>query len=317
MSVLPPAFAALAPLLPEDRVGKVTAIEPIVMGLSGAEVYAVSSSRGPLVLRVQPARGDAEHWPQQLLILRRTSERGVAPAIVHVDEAARAVVSQRVAGVPLPAVLGDPTQRTSAMAGVVQQLRALRAVDPAGITPRDPLAQARATHATQRVRPGFPAWAAGLAPRFDAIGAALARDPRLVVSHNDLNPSNILWDGTRAWFVDWEVASLNHPFYDPATLATFLRLDEPSAHSLLEQLEGRPIGDTERATFAALRRLVALLAGLTCLGLVPELGLLPADAPTLAEFYAGLRAGQFDLQDPRGRGAFGLALLRTGAGGES
>jgi aminoglycoside phosphotransferase (APT) family kinase protein len=315
MSGLAPEFAAIAPLLPGEHVGTVTAIQPISMGLSGAGVYAVSSTRGELVLRVQPERGDASHWAQQLRVLRRAAERGVAPALVYVDETARAIVVTRVAGVPLAAALADPGQRGAVLASVVAQLRALHALDVAGIEEREPLAYAREQHAAQRARPGFPVWAAALEPIFDAIEATLARDPRRVVSHNDLNPGNVLWDGARAWLVDWEVAGLTHPFYDLAALAMFLQLDDAAAHGLLAQHEQRPIDDGARATFAALRRLAALLCGLTFASLVPDLGFLPASAPTLAAFYAELRAGTVDLQDPRGRGAFALALLQLGTGG--
>ena len=46
-----------------------------------------------------------------------------------------------------------------------------------------------------RSRPGFPSWAASLSPTFDAIAAMLSADPRRVLSHNDVNPMNVLWDG--------------------------------------------------------------------------------------------------------------------------
>jgi len=307
-------LAAIAHLLPEERVGTVTAVRPISMGLSGAGVYAVTSTRGELVLRVSSARSDSPDWTQQLLVLRRAAEGGVAPAIVHVDEAARAVVSVRAAGVPLAAALADPGQRGAAITGVVAQLRALHALDQGGITERDAVAYARGAYAAQRVRPGYPAWAGALELLLDAIEAALSRDPRRVVSHNDLNPGNILWDGARAWLVDWEVAGLMHPFYDLAALAMFLRLDDATAEALLAQQEQRPIDGDARATFAALRRLAALLCGLIFVSMVPDLGLLPESPPTLSAFYAELGAGTLDLQEPRGRAAFGLALLRLGTG---
>jgi aminoglycoside phosphotransferase (APT) family kinase protein len=312
MSLLASDYTQLSHLLPEAHVGRVLAIQPISMGLSGAGVYAVSSTSGELVLRVQPERTDPTLWTQQLHVLRQAAERGVAPPILHVDEAARAVVSRRVAGVPLPAALGDPAQRGPAIASIVAQLRTLHELDGTGLAPRDPLAFARAQLASQRTRPGFPAWAGELDAIFAAAGEALAHDPRRVVSHNDVNPGNVLWDGTRAWLVDWEVCGLTHPFYDLAVLAVFLSFDDTTAHGLLAMQEQRPIDEVERATFATLRRLAALLCGLTFLSLLPDLATLPAAAPTLAEFYAQLRAGTLDLQAPSGQAAFALALLRVG-----
>lgn len=312
MSPLASEFAALAPLLPEARVGAVSAIQPISMGLSGSGVYAVTSTRGELVLRVQPERHDDTLWTQQLAVLRRASAHGVAPEIIHVDEAARAIVSRRVAGVPMPAALAEPKQRGPVITSVVEQVRTLHGLDGSGLAVRDPLPFCRDKLASQGPRPGFPAWALASEEVFAAAEARLTRDPRRVLSHNDLNPGNVLWDGTRAWLVDWEVTGLSHPFYDLAVLAVFLQMDDTSAHGLLAMQEQRPIDDDERATFATLRRLAALLCGLTFLSLVPDLGVLPAAAPTLAEFYAALRAGQLDLQAPSGQGAFAVALLRVG-----
>lgn len=312
MSAFPSEFAALAHLLPEARVGNVSSIEPISLGLSGAGVYAVSSDRGEAILRINAATADASRWSQQLRLVRSAAELGVAPALLHVDEDARAIVSVRVRGVPLGAALSEPATRQAALTSIVTQLRALHALDATGIDRIDPLAHARAHHVSQRTRAGFPAWADGLEPIFDQIAAMLASDPRRVVSHNDLNPGNLLWDGTRAWLVDWEVAGLAHPFYDLAALAMFLRLPDEVAHGLLAYQEQRALGDADRAIFAALRQLVALLCGLTMLSLVPDLGVLPETAPSLAQFYQQLRAGALALQDPRGRAYFALALLRTG-----
>jgi len=307
--------AALRQLLPEPIVGPVTSVTPIHMGLSGAGVFAVTGARGEYILRVQGERADDLSWTQQLRVLRRAAEHGIAPAILHVDEGARAVISVRV-GVPLPAALADPAQRAPAIAAVVERVRALHAIDPSGVEERDAVDFARGAWEAQRGRAGFPGWAAGIGAALDAIAAVLARDPRRVVSHNDLNPGNVLWDGARAWLVDWEVAGLAHPYYDLAAFVTFLALDTEAANGLLALQERAPLDDGARATFAALRQLVALVAGCIFLGLVPNLAVLTAptraDAPTLLACYAEMRAGKLDLQAPRGRAAVGLALLRIG-----
>ena len=305
--------AALAHLLPEERVGSVRTIQPIVMGQSGAGVYAVSTDRGEYVLRVQGTMVEASFWAQHLLVQRRAAEAGVAPAIVHVDEAERAVVATRVTGVPLATALGDPEQRGRALASVVEKLRALHALDTTGVQERDPVGFARGVYEKQRPRPGYPGWAA-LEATFEHIQAALVRDPRRVVGHNDLNPTNILWDGTAAWLVDWDVAGLAHPHYDLAVLANFLLLADEAAYGLLALHDHAPADEAARATFASLRRVAAAISGLAFLSLLPDLAGLAAptraDAPTLADCYAEMRTGALDLQTARGRAAFGLALLR-------
>jgi aminoglycoside phosphotransferase (APT) family kinase protein len=318
MSKVAPDHGALLPLLPEERVGVVAHVEPITLGLSGAGVYSVTASLGAFVLRVQPRELDAGYFAQQVRVLRRAADAGIAPAVVHVDEAAHAVVSARVQGVPMAAALADPAQRGPVFASFIDQLRALHALDPSEVAERDPVAFTRAAWEAARDRPAFPPWAASIAPTLETLAATLARDPRRVVSHNDVNPMNVLWDGARAWLVDWEVAGLGHPYFDLATFALFLRLGDDVALALAARHDGAPLDDRSRGTFRALRQLVGLLCGLTFLGLVDDLGVRPAptkgDAPSLGDCYDAMRAGQLDLQSPRGRASMGLALLGESLG---
>ncbi len=305
----------LAALLPEAQVGRIDRIEPITIGQSGAGVYAVTASRGAFILRLQPS-ADAATFANRLLILRRAAEGGVTPPVVYVDEAARAVVTVRVNGMPLPAALGDPGQRDRALASVVDGLRAVHALDPSGIAESTPLAHARAAWQQQHTRPAFPPWAQPLPTAFDAIASVLAGDSRRAFNHNDVNPMNVMWDGTKAWLVDWDVAGLGHPHYDLATLAMFLRLDDPAAFGLCARHDGAPLDEPARGVFRALRQTSALLCGLVFLGLSDDLSSRPAptlqEAPSLGECYVAMRTGQLDLGGARGRTTFGLALLAEG-----
>lgn len=305
---------SLRRLLPAAVFGEIHAIAPVRMGLSGAGVQAVSTANGEYILRVQGADADRDFWDQHLLIVRRAAERGVAPSIVHVDEATAAIVSVRINGATLPSVLGNPAVRPIALSDLISRLRALHAIDASGIEERDVVAYGRLLCDTQHRRPGFPEWATRTDPILAELASVLARDTRRVVSHNDMNPGNVLWDGSRSWLVDWEVAGLGHPYYDLAALVTFLDLDAERANELLALQEQSALEDAARATFAALRQLVALLVGHLFLSMVPDLGIVEAptrsDAPTLAHCYTMMRGGEMDLQTARGQAMFGLAFLR-------
>lgn len=306
----------LLAFLPEERVGVVQSIEPINVGLSGARVYAVTTSRGAYVLRVQPPELADDNFAQQLRVMRLAAAAEIAPALLHVDEAARAVVSARIAGMPISAALANPADRPRVLGSVVEQLRRLHALDATGITRQEPLLYARRVWEAQRVRPGFPAWASDLGPSFDAIAAMLEAEPRLTLNHNDVNPGNVLWDGQRAWLVDWEVCGVGHPYFDLACLALFLRLDEATAFALAEGHDGAPLTDVSRASFRALRKLAGLLCGLTIIGIVKDFsrGTAPsvAEAPTLAACYQDMFSGRVPLQSQAGQLAFGQALLALG-----
>jgi thiamine kinase-like enzyme len=312
-------FAAIRHLFPESTLGEVSSVTPIRMGLSGAGVYAIVAPTGEYVLRVQGDSFDDSFWTQQLLILRRAADAGIAPPIVHIDEGARAVVSRRIAGVMLKVALAHPAQRAAAITDVVDRLRLLHEVDPTDVAERSGIDFARGLWHAQRVRAGFPSWAADVESTFEKIAATLARDPRRVVSHNDLNPGNVLWDGARSWLVDWEVAGLAHPYGDLAAFVTFLDMDDEHACDLLGRQEQSSIDDVARATFTTLRQLVSIAVGYLFLSMVPDLTLRPAatraDAPTLTDCRNAMRNGGLDLQTPAGRAMYGLAFLRGATGG--
>lgn len=253
---------SLRHLLP-GSVGEITNVTPIRMGLSGAAVYVVSTATGNYILRVRGERFTGPDFAEDVRILRRASAAGVAPEVIHVDETARAILSRRIDGPPLPAALANPQSRDAAIASVVTQLRRLHAADQTGLPVRDPVAFARGIWETQRGRTGFPTWAAGVGGMLDRLAGLLGRDPRVVFSHNDVNPGNVMWDGTRAWLVDWDAAGLTHPYYDLASLTTFLDMDPKGAESLLEMQEQATLSDDARITFAGFRQLVGILCGMT------------------------------------------------------
>jgi len=312
------AHAEFLAFLPEACVGAVDQLEPVRLGLSGAAVFAVTAARGRFVLRVPGGKIDDRYFSQQLSLLRRAAKAGIGPAVVHVDELARAVVLELVAGPPLHFALADPGQRRQVLASAVDALRTLHAFEPSGVPEGDPLPYARELWQQVRDRPGVPAWTAAVPARLDAIAAALSEDARRVVSHNDVNPGNLLWDGTRVWLIDWEAAGLAHPYYDLATLALFLRVEDDVALQLVARHDGAAPDARSLASFRALQRLAGVLCGLTFLSLVDDLNVSQAptlqDAPTLGECFAGLQTGQLDLQSPNGRASFGLALLASGLG---
>lgn len=303
----------LARHLPRDRFGAIRDVTPIHVGLSGAAVYAVTTDAGSYVLRRTPAI-DAERWAQELAILRLVSDHDIAPRLEHVDDDGRVTVSARIATSPPGVVFGNPEVRPRALASLVETLAKLHALPLDGVATADPLLAARDGWRTESVRDGFPAWALPLAEQLDRCARVLESDTRRVLSHNDVNPGNILWDGTRVWLVDWTASGATHPYYDLAGLAMFTMLGDDAALALLARQEGAEITPEQAATFRALRQVVAILCGTIFMRLVPELApVVPSrldDAPTIAQYYGMLASGALSMQSAKGQAMFGSALLR-------
>ena len=55
---------------------------------------------------------------------------------------------------------------------------------------------------------------------FAEVAAAYPRDA-VVACHNDVKAANIVFDGVRPWFVDWEAAFSNDRYADLANIASF------------------------------------------------------------------------------------------------
>src|ERR1017187_6913431 len=111
---------------PADRFGEVGDVLPISVGLSGAAVYSVTTSRGEFVLRVHG--GDRSAWANNVAMHRLAADHGIAPSLEFVDDARAATVSAKAQGMPFAAALAQPAVRPVALADLVKRLAALHAI---------------------------------------------------------------------------------------------------------------------------------------------------------------------------------------------
>jgi aminoglycoside phosphotransferase (APT) family kinase protein len=140
----------------------------------------------------------------------------------------------------------------------------------------------------------------------------------VVLSHNDINPSNLVYDGARLMLVDWDMAGPNDRYYDLGTASLFFRMDGPACCQLLSAYEATPVTRVPPG-FSYNRRLAAALCGVMFLHLARVNGHPGASGnetldttPTLVEFYQQLRAGAVKIGSADGNWAFALALVKEG-----
>lgn len=302
--------------LPADLRGPHTTINRIAAGLSGAGVYRVESAGKPFVLKIAGEAENEADWRHALHIQRLAADAGLAPRIVHVDEARRAVLTVFVADRSLVAFLRNPSTHEAALAQLGRTVRRIHALPiPADTHQRDP------RESLAQVWNGF--LADFSLPRFagDTVQRVLAETPpasdrALVLGHNDLNPTNLVYDGEAILVLDWATAAPIDAFYDLAVLAVFLRMDEGTCLRLLSAYDGKPCaGLPDRFNYN--RRLAAALAGSYQLYLARQMkhagatGAETLDAtPSLGEFYQRMMAGELKLGTADGHWGFGLALLK-------
>ena len=259
-------------------------ITRVGVGQSGAGVYTVGDRH---ILKVSPAL--------KLDVLRTAAAAGVAPALVHVDEARGAIVMERVADPFPPFTMRDP-QRAIALLG-----QTLRRVHDLPVPPGEP-ADPRGVLASLTL-PELPTWARATIDRV----LEMRPPPRgaLVFSHNDVNPSNIALAGDRLVLLDWDTAGPNDATWDLATVAMFLRLSDDATDALCRAHGGVAVDDR----FVYERRLVAALCGALFITLAKQTFEDPG--LSMAECHQRMRAGTLSLATPEGRWAFGLALVKA------
>ncbi|HET6763666.1 MAG TPA: phosphotransferase, partial [Longimicrobiaceae bacterium] len=155
----------------------------------------------------------------------------------------------------------------------------------------------------------------------DAVASVRAERPPAsgetpVLSHNDLNPTNMVYDGERLVLLDWDAASTNDRAYDLATVAVFMRMDAETCAKLHAAYAGQP-AEAMPPRFAYLRRLIGMMVGTGFVNAARQAGH-PGTAPdatlestlSLTECYPRMRTGEVNLATPEGRMTFGLARVK-------
>ena len=277
-------------------------ITKIAAGLSGAGVYRVEAPGQAYVLKVSSESLD--DWQRKIAILEGAAAAGVAPRIVHVDAERRAVLSELVVDRSFFGFYA--AARDAALAELGRTIARVHAIAPPPGEPRDArdLLRRMATHLQGFAKPGFVD---------QAVQRVLDEMPpacdRVVLSHNDINPTNLVYDGSRIVLLDWDTAGPNDPYYDLAAPSVFLRMDDAACSALLAAYDGtRELPDRFRYD----RRLVAAMCGAVFLFLARQQGHAGnSNAPRteLAEVYQGFRAGTISAATAEGQWQFGLALV--------
>lgn len=302
----------VAGCLPVALFGEITFQERVSSGLSGATVRSVTTTQGRYILRI--FHGDKATWDRTLTIHRLAASSGIAPPLMHVDQERRCTVSQNIAGSSYAAAVFQPASRQVALASLTAILAKLHTLPTQGLAAQSSVQFAREAWDSQFRRAGFPAWAMPLAPRLAAVEAGLAREKRQVFSHGDLNPSNILWDGSRAWLIDWDNAGLSHPYMDLASIANFFSLSDEAATGLLAMQEQAQISCGQRDAFKACRDLARIAYGCVFLRLIPDLTQVAftsmANVPTLSQCFSFVAGGTMSMNSIEGQSSIGAAFFK-------
>lgn len=293
-----------------------TIVTPIAAGMSGAGVYRVETGDEPMVLKVTTHDEPAATWRRTLHVQQVAAAAGIAPQVFHADEHRRAVLSALIVDRGFPAQLGNPATRGAAVVALGQMLAKLHALPiPRDAIAADPQAALGAIWQSIASHGGIPEFVRQTVEQLLADAPPASTAIR-VMSHNDVNPSNLVFDGERVMLLDWQTAAPNDPYYDLAAIALFFRFDDETCRQLIAAHDGARV-ESVPAAFIFFRRCAAVLSGVAALRAARMSGYVGTDAPiesvsSLGDLYAEMRNGTFDIRTARGQWSFGLALIGEG-----
>jgi aminoglycoside phosphotransferase (APT) family kinase protein len=290
----------------------IDAIAPIPGGASTASTFRLEAGGRRYLLRVEGEPSPLRN-PHQYVSMRIAAEAGIAPDIHYIDEVARIAVIDFIEQQPLQAYPGGPRALAQALGELFSRVQATPAF-PDFVNYPDIVARLFA-HVRQT---GL--FATGLldahVERLELLRKAYdAGSTRLVSSHNDSIPSNILFDGDRLWLIDWESAYRNDPLVDVAIVLDSFAILPELEDVLLRAWFGRAPDD-------ALRARLELIHGLTRLYYAGVLlsasaaaswvtGATDLSAPTLQQFRLAIQEGLIKPGAPGTKHILGKMFLAS------
>jgi hypothetical protein len=146
--------------------------------------------------------------------------------------------------------------------------------------------------------------------KFALVDAAYrALEPQPVPSHNDINPRNLVYDGTRLWLVDWTAAFQADRYIDLAAIGGFVARDEDSEAAFLAAYFGAPATPAQRARLYLARQINHMFYAMVMLTTTG--GARPQAVRSLDEIHQALRMHNSLLDTAIGRAEYALARIET------
>jgi thiamine kinase-like enzyme len=271
-------------------------IRPVSGGLSAALVARIVVGGQPYLMRLIPHTGALGDPARELACMTAAADAGIAPRIWYANVDDRILITDFVDARPFPRDFLSslvPALRTlHSLQGFPRMATAPHYLDSVdGFIRRFRTAQILPERSTEELF-RLHAEVTRVYPRHDA---------ELVASHNDLKPENLLFDGARAWLVDWKAAFLNDRYVDLAVVANFFVTDDAEEESYLRRYFGESLDDYRRARFFLMRQTNHLLYATVFLQLAAASGT-PVDpdltAPDFREFHRRLLAHEISVVSP-------------------
>jgi len=243
----------------------VRVLEELTRGLSSARIFHIQAQDQDWLLRMIVSDDAVAHPEFHFGRMRAAADAGLAPPIRYEDVNDRVLVTGYITSYPFP---DDMSGRMADVLRMLHSLPAHHRIDYMKVM----------DGAVRRLPKLFPsAMTDEIMQGYQAAFDCPRPESDLVACHNDLKPDNILFDGARLWFVDWEAAFANNRYTELSVVANFWLEDGEEQEQLyLSRYFGEEPGEIRTARFFITRQIMSCIYGAHFLFLATQGGLTPS-----------------------------------------
>jgi thiamine kinase-like enzyme len=229
-------------------------VAPLEGGITNRN-YRVNFGGSDYVVRLPGKRSDLLGIDRaaECIANKQAAELGIAPAVATMLERPSCLVTGFIRGREMPA---DELRQPARVEEIGADLRRLHDSGVELPTNFDPLTLAEGYARLAREH------GAAIPEGFDAacetaraIQARVAgqEEHTPVPCHNDLLPTNFMYDGERVQIIDWEYAGMGDRYFDLGNFAVNNEFDDAAERILLEAYFGEPPDERRSATLKLFR----------------------------------------------------------------
>ena len=288
-------------------------IELLFGGVSSALVYRITISGRPYLLRLV-MQVDALNDPvRQYACMRIAADAEISPRVHYADPNDAVSITDFVRSVPLREGFPSSDGLLAELAMTVRSIHGAPLFPPL-VNYLDGIDGFIQYFRTSEL---LPAGATEEHFRYYAeIQKAYPRhDTDVVSSHNDLNPRNMLCDGTRIWIIDWETAFRNDRYVDLAIVGNSFLSNEGEEEIYLRTYFGDSLDDRKRARFFLMQQVCHMFYAMAFMRFVATARTsgvqldTSMETPRRREYAQLIAAEKASLTSPEGQLQYAKVLL--------
>ena len=288
-------------------------VEKLRGGLSTSTLYHIVAGDHHYAIRITVPDDGHNDLPREHTVMQTINALGIAPHLHYANVDSGIAIADFIVGPPLLPWTDERKPFLPMLAATVRKLHDGPSL-PIGSSIFD-----KAKAAVALLPPVFQA--TSLVVNATALFTPLEpflRDPNhLRPMHGDLNPGNMLFDGTTLWFIDWTEAQQDNRYFDLACCSNFFfhRSEELQA-AFLHAYFDRPPTPVELYAYRQMLVFCALYYGLVFLYLSSIQGTplpAPQEIATLPEYAILMErfgTGAEQVSNPPSQQRLGFAYLQ-------